>query len=162
MGRGWLVPKEDPRGSSGSGLRYRKDDGGAIFGQSQERQSGRATDWIDGLEGVGKGGIEGQEGRVHACFTRACTVRARVLEDEPPRASVAANVRRAAGKPIPRTLLGQFPPSRGSPRKGGCSGDGAREAMFRAERGCDPEDPMNPIPGRPPAESVRWSPVQTA
>jgi hypothetical protein len=54
-------------------------------------------------------------------FTLALRVRvrarARVLEDEPPRASVVVNVRRAAGKPIPRTLLGQFPPSRGGLRK---------------------------------------------
>jgi len=44
------------------------DDGGAIFGQTQERQSSRETDWTDGPEGVGKDGIEGQEGRVDGCF----------------------------------------------------------------------------------------------
>jgi hypothetical protein len=102
------------KGSSGSGLRCCQDDGGAIFGQPQERQFSRATGWTDGLEGVGKDGIEGQEGRVRACFTHSRTVRARVLEDERLCASAAVNVRRAAGKPIPTTSLGHLPPSRGS------------------------------------------------
>jgi hypothetical protein len=61
----------------------------------------------------------------------------------------------------PELCSGSSPHLAMVPRKGDPSGDGAREAMFRAERGYDPEDPMNPIPGRLPAESVRWIPVQT-
>jgi len=148
---GRLVPKVDPRGSAGSGLRCRQDDGGAIFGQTHERQFSRATGWTDGLEGVGKDGIEGQEGRVRVCFTHSRTARARVLVDEPPRASAEVNVRRAAGKPIPTTSLGHFPPSRdGSPGNGRTVAVMARGKPRSAERGCDLEDPVNPIPDRLP------------
>jgi len=79
------------------------------------------------------------------------TARARVLEDEFPCASTEANVRRAAGKPIPTTSLGQVPPSRGgTPAKEASSDDGARDDAFRKEGVGDPEDPVNPIPDRLP------------
>jgi len=79
------------------------------------------------------------------------TARARVLEDEFRCASREANVRRAAGKPIPTTSLGQVPPSRGgAPAEEESGGDGARDDAFRKERVGDPEDPMNPIPDRLP------------
>jgi len=65
---GRRTPKEDPQGCSGSGLWCWQDDGGAIFGQPQERQFQRATVGTDGLAGAGKDGIEGQEGRVCACY----------------------------------------------------------------------------------------------
>jgi hypothetical protein len=68
VSRGRLIPKADPQGCAGSGLRCWQDDGGAIFGQSQERQFRWATGGTDGLAGVGKDGIEGQEGRVCACI----------------------------------------------------------------------------------------------
>jgi len=68
VGRGRRIPKDDPQGWSGSGLWCWQDDGGAIFGQSQERQFRRATVGTDGQVGVGKDGIEGQEGRVCACY----------------------------------------------------------------------------------------------
>jgi hypothetical protein len=155
-GSGRLVPKAVPQGSAGSGLRCCQDDGGAIFGQSQERQFSRATGWTDGLEGVGKDGIEGQEGRVRACFTHSRTARARVLEDEPMRASAEVNVRRAAGKPIPTTSLGFLPPSRyGTPARETSGADGARETRFRKATGSGPEDPVNLKPGRQSMESVR-------
>jgi len=115
---GRLFPKADPRGRAGSGLRWCQDDGGAIFGQPQERQSSRATGWADGSAGVGKAGIEGQEGRVYLCIAREQTARTRVLEDEHLRASAEVNVRRAGGKPIAIDSCGQVPPSRrGSPAR---------------------------------------------
>jgi hypothetical protein len=155
-GVGSPVPKAVPRGTAGSGLRCWQDDGGAIFGQTQERQSSRATDWTDGPEGVGKDGIEGQEGRADACFTHSRAARARVLEDEPPRVSAAGNVRRAVVKPRSTTSLGHFPPSRGGPPSGVDRGDGGeRDVAFRKDRGGGPVDPMNPILDRPPEERTR-------
>jgi len=68
MVRGRTIPKAVPQGWAGSGLWCWQDDGGAIFGQSQERQFHWATGGTDGLAGVGKDGIEGHEGRVCACF----------------------------------------------------------------------------------------------
>jgi hypothetical protein len=65
---GRLIPTGVPRGISWSGLRCWQDDGGAIFGQSQERQFRRATAGTDGPASVEKGGMEGQEGRVCACY----------------------------------------------------------------------------------------------
>jgi hypothetical protein len=135
-GVGSPVPKAVPGGAAGSGLRYRQDDGGAIFGQTQERQSSRATDWTDGQVGVGKDGIEGQEGRATVCFTHSRAARVKVLEDEPRRASATVNVRRAVVKPRSTTSLGHFPPSRGGPPSGVDRGDGGeRDAALRKEHG---------------------------
>jgi len=50
------------------------NDGGAIFGQTQERQFWRATVRTDGPVGVGQEGTEGHEGRVHGCFAHSYTV----------------------------------------------------------------------------------------
>jgi hypothetical protein len=105
-----------PEGRSARAYREWTPEMGTTEGRSldkpHERQSRRVIDGTDGPVGVEQDGIEGQEGRVRGCFSHSRTVRARVLEDEPSRASAAVNVRRAAGKPIPTTSLGFLPPSR--------------------------------------------------
>jgi hypothetical protein len=109
--RGRCFPKvRFPRGGfTGSGLRCRQDDGGAIFGQSQERQSSRAIGWTDG-DGRCRARRRRRPGGLRRRgFTHARAARAEVLEDEP--ACMHAGQRPEGGgkADVPRLRTGRSP-----------------------------------------------------
>jgi hypothetical protein len=125
------------RGVAGSGLRYRQYDGGVFFGQSQERQSSRVTDWTDG-DGRCRERWHGKVRRVARTWVYAY---ASGPGEGPRRASAPRapkHVRRAVAKPIfPRLHQGTSPHLAARPPSGAGGRLGWREGHpgFREEPG---------------------------
>jgi hypothetical protein len=141
---------------AGSGLRCRQYDGGAFFGQSQERQFSRATGWTDGSGRCRASRHRRSGGLRRRVFTHSRATRAKVLEDAP---FAPANGKRPEGSgkaDVPRLRAGTSPHLAACPPSGRTVAKVARgTAGISARRSrSDPEGPMNPIPDRLPDSSA--------
>jgi len=139
MGRRWHAGSEgfSRKGGAGSGLRCWQDDGGAIFGQTQERQFRRETGGTDGDGRCRERWHRRSRGSRDRVFTHLRAARVMVLEDEPGAQARGERPEGSGKADVPRRCSGTSPhlaswffferlPS-GDFRGEAGSGDGARD-----------------------------------